>query len=401
MPPKVDPNDPSIKAITDLFSTISFTGPKALETTRNPKHVEAIRDAIHTHKLDEAGLDAKQGQFVVTAVINSGGLDEKKRRYLVERTAKGDLDSDDRVKTAIKYLSTVNGPVDDAAFDEACGVGVVVTREQVGVAARRYVDGHKAELEKRGRPNLSTMLAALKGVPELRWASTLDIKNAGEELLKEVWPAPVGGEEKKASKKAPAPAAAAAKPAAASEATEDPEAMFKEGFLSKLHAPGENPQVHPTLKQQHLSATRGRVFTRFPPEPNGYLHIGHTKAIAIDFGYAKHHNGLCYLRFDDTNPEAEEGKYFDSILATVRWLGFEPWRITYSSDYFQQLYELAVRLIQKGKAYVDHSTAEEVQEERGGRGGERRESKWRNRPVEENLREFEAMKEVSRRSARA
>lgn len=169
--------------------------------------------------------------------------------------------------------------------------------------------------------------------------------------------------------------------------------MFKEGFLSKLHAPGENPQVDPSLKQWHLDATKGRVFTRFPPEPNGFLHIGHTKAIAIDFGFAKYHKGLCYLRFDDTNPEAEEGVYFDSILQTVRWLGYEPWKITYSSDYFQQLYELAVRLIQKGKAYVDHSTPEEIFEERGGKDrGPRKPSRYRDRPIEESLKEFEDMK---------
>lgn len=185
-----------------------------------------------------------------------------------------------------------------------------------------------------------------------------------------------------------------AKPKADASADLDPDAMFKEGFLSKLHAPGENPQEDPSLKQWHLDATKGRVFTRFPPEPNGFLHIGHTKAIAIDFGFARHHKGLCYLRFDDTNPEAEEGVYFNSILETVRWLGFEPWKITYSSDYFQQLYELAVVLIKKGKAYVDHSTADEIFEERGGKDrGPRKPSRFRDRSIEENLKDFQDMKD--------
>ena len=98
------------------------------------------------------------------------------------------------------------------------------------------------------------------------------------------------------------------------------------------------------------------MFTRFPPEPNGYLHIGHSKAIFVNFGYAAYHGGHCYLRYDDTNPEAEEAQYFESILEIVRWLGFEPWKITYSSDYFQQLYELAVDLIRRDKAYVCHCT---------------------------------------------
>ena len=132
--------------------------------------------------------------------------------------------------------------------------------------------------------------------------------------------------------------------------------VFEEGFLGQLHKPGGNPQLHPHLREAHLAATGGMVFTRFPPEPNGYLHIGHSKAIFINFGYAAHNGGKCYLRYDDTNPEAEEARYFDSILETVRWLGYEPWKITYSSDYFDQLYELAVELIKRDKAYVCHCT---------------------------------------------
>ena len=132
--------------------------------------------------------------------------------------------------------------------------------------------------------------------------------------------------------------------------------VFDEGFLGQLHKPGGNPQIHPHLREAHLAATGGQVWTRFPPEPNGYLHIGHSKAIFVNFGYAAHHGGKCYLRYDDTNPEKEEARYFESILEMVRWLGFEPWKITYSSDYFTQLYELAVELIRRDKAYVCHCT---------------------------------------------
>ena len=132
--------------------------------------------------------------------------------------------------------------------------------------------------------------------------------------------------------------------------------VFEEGFLGKLHKPGENPQIHPHLRDAHLAATGGKVFTRFPPEPNGFLHIGHSKAIFVNFGYAAHHGGHCYLRYDDTNPEAEEARYFESILETVRWLGYEPYKITYSSDYFQELYDLAVELVRRDKAYICHCT---------------------------------------------
>jgi glutaminyl-tRNA synthetase len=132
--------------------------------------------------------------------------------------------------------------------------------------------------------------------------------------------------------------------------------VFEDGFLGSLHRPGENPQIRPALREAHLAATHGEVWTRFPPEPNGYLHIGHSKAIFVNFGYAAHHGGKTYLRYDDTNPEAEESEYFEKILEMIRWLGYEPWKVTYSSDYFDQLYELAVELIKRDKAYVCHCT---------------------------------------------
>ena len=108
----------------------------------------------------------------------------------------------------------------------------------------------------------------------------------------------------------------------------------------------------------------GRVATRFPPEPNGYLHIGHAKAICLSFGVAAEFGGLCNLRFDDTNPEKEKQLYIDSIQDSARWLGHTPYQVTYASDYFPQLYAFAVELIKRGKAYVDHSTKEQMEEQR-------------------------------------
>lgn len=169
-------------------------------------------------------------------------------------------------------------------------------------------------------------------------------------------PAPAAEEEKgpskraleKEAKKAAAKAKKAAyalrpkeqaKPAAKAE----PTSIFSEGWLKRIYE--EKP-----VKD---------IRTRFPPEPNGFLHIGHAKAIAVDFGFAKHHQGACYLRYDDTNPEKEEEKYFTAILDIVKWLGFEPWKITYSSDNFDKLYELAEQLIRKDGAYVCHCSSME------------------------------------------
>jgi glutaminyl-tRNA synthetase len=136
----------------------------------------------------------------------------------------------------------------------------------------------------------------------------------------------------------------------------------------------------------------GRVQTRFPPEPNGYLHVGHAKSIYLNFGLAKEFGGKCNLRFDDTNPTKEETEYVESILEDVRWLGGEWAGVYYASDYFGQLYEWAVQLIKAGKAYVCDLSAEQVREQRGTLTEPGRESPYRNRSVEENLDLFERMK---------
>ena len=137
----------------------------------------------------------------------------------------------------------------------------------------------------------------------------------------------------------------------------------------------------------------GRVCTRFPPEPNGYLHIGHAKAIGIDFGIAQAYGGQCNLRFDDTNPVKEETEFVDAIMESIRWLGWD-WgdRLFFASDYFQQLYEWAQALIRKGRAYVCDLTAEQVREYRGTLTEPGENSPWRDRSVQENLDLFERMK---------
>ncbi|KAH6676245.1 putative glutaminyl-tRNA synthetase [Halenospora varia] len=181
--------------------------------------------------------------------------------------------------------------------------------------------------------------------------------------------------------KAGAPAKAPVAPKA-TKTTEDakvePMNMFAQGWLDEVYK--ERP-VKP-------------VVTRFPPEPNGYLHIGHAKAIAVNFGFAKHHGGKCYLRFDDTNPEAEEEKYFTAIKEMVSWLGFEPCAVTYSSDNFDKLYAKAEDLIQREKAYVCHCGDIEIKAQRGGEAhGPRFRCDHAKQSIEQNLEEFRAMRD--------
>ena len=135
----------------------------------------------------------------------------------------------------------------------------------------------------------------------------------------------------------------------------------------------------------------GRIQTRFPPEPNGYLHIGHAKAICMDFGVAARHGGVCNLRFDDTNPSKEDTEYVDSILNDIKWLGFKWGNVYYASDYFQQLWDFAVWLIKKGLAYIDEQTSEQIAAQKGTPTTPGTPSPYRDRPVEENLELFNKM----------
>jgi glutaminyl-tRNA synthetase len=151
---------------------------------------------------------------------------------------------------------------------------------------------------------------------------------------------------------------------------------FIEAFIEKDLANGKNG---------------GRIQTRFPPEPNGYLHIGHAKAICLDFGIAKRYGGICKLRFDDTNPTREDVEYVDSIMEDIRWLGFQWDEVVYASDYFGQLYDFAVALVKQGKAYVDEQSSEEIAKQKGSPTQVGVNSPYRDRPVEENLDLFHRM----------
>jgi len=164
--------------------------------------------------------------------------------------------------------------------------------------------------------------------------------------------------------------------------------MFKGGFLYTVY------NERPIGSSEHVK----KVTTRFPPEPNGFLHLGHSKAIAINFGFARYHGGDCFLRFDDTNPGAEEGRFFEAIEEMIAWLGFKPVRVTYSSDNFQKLYDLAEKLIEDDGAYVCHCTPEQIKAARGmtedGKvGGARKACEHRDRPTAESLQEFRAMRD--------
>ena len=164
--------------------------------------------------------------------------------------------------------------------------------------------------------------------------------------------------------------------------------------MSETDGPKSSNFIRDIIEEDNRTGKyENRVHTRFPPEPNGYLHIGHAKSICLNFGLAKQYGGLCNLRFDDTNPSKEETEYVDSIMEDIRWLGFD-WgeRLFYASDYFEQLYLWAVQLIKQGQAYVCDLSGDEIRQYRGTLTEPGRESPYRNRTVEENLDLFERMR---------
>lgn len=267
---------------------------------------------------------------------------------------------------------------------------MTVSAEQINAGVDAVITKHKDTLlAERYAFNTGPLLREVKEQAEVRWAPSKEIKTVLDAAVLALLGPKTAEDLAVPKKKAKAPATAAATPSL----TPSDKRVF-EGEVLRFHKPGENPQIRPQLMEAHLRATGGKVVTRFPPEPNGFLHIGHAKAMNLNFKYAQTNDGICYLRFDDTNPESEEPHYYEAIRENVAWLGFKPYKETAASDYFQQLYEIALKLIQEGYAYVCHMTPEEIQTSRGGadQKGPRFDSPWRSRSVEENLKEFERMR---------
>jgi len=324
---------------------------------------------------------------------------------LVSYICQDKLDNELRLSAAIDFMlklppGTTTDTVDLEKLDQAAGVGVIITPEQVEEAVEKAIGDVKADITaQRWRYNAGPLMGKVRS--QLKWADGKEIKAQVEiQLLDLLGPKtdedllpPAKTEKKKVDKKPKAEDKAGDK---SDNSAEDGAATIAELMKTKVHfhKPGENyttdgymlTETTQERLQQHLARTGGQVRTRFPPEPNGILHIGHAKAININFGYAAAHDGVCTLRYDDTNPEKEEEKFFTGILDMVTWLGYKPYQVTHSSDNFQQLYEWAVLLIKKNLAYVCHQQVEEI------RGFNPPPSPWRNRPITESLQLFEDMK---------
>ncbi|RHZ46528.1 hypothetical protein Glove_615g16 [Diversispora epigaea] len=385
-----------------LFQKIGLTEQRAKDTAKNKKLAPTLESTIIEAGFIQNVCDKSVGALLYTLASTVNKDASQHLGYLARAISNNKLKSSDQVAAAIKFAENSKEEINEEEFNKACGIGIVVSHEQIATSIAAHLETNRDILIKERYKSLGSLLAKAKQIPELRWANGVDIKNELEkQVITIIGPKDErdlvvkGGKKKdKGSTTNNQKEKRETTPLSPLPDESKKNSMFLEGELSKLHKPGGNKQIKPELMEKHLKETGGKVITRFPPEPNGYLHIGHAKAINVNFGYAKAHNGLCYLRYDDTNPEAEEERYFTSIKQTIEWLGFTPYKITYSSDYFDKLYDLAIELIKRDKAYACSCTPEEMHEMRGGDdGGERKECIHRNRPIEESLIEFQKMKE--------
>ncbi|GAB2251374.1 hypothetical protein Droror1_Dr00017624 [Drosera rotundifolia] len=386
----------------DLFLRIGLEEKTARNTIANNKVTNNLVAVIHEAGVVD-GCDRTVGNLLYTVATKFPANALVHRPKLLAYVVSLKIKSPAQLEAAFSFFSSIGTEeYTIAEFEKACGVGIEVSSEEIEQIVNEVLEEHKSLiLEKRYRTNVGELFAHVR--ERQRWADPKIVKQAIETKLVELLGERTATDDKKpVKKKKEKPikvedqSVSVVSPAQPTEEELNPFSIFP--------SPEENIKVHTeiffsdghvlrtcnsrTSLDEHLKKTGGKVRTRFPPEPNGFLHIGHAKAMFVDFGLAKERGGECYLRYDDTNPEAEKQEYIDHIQEIVQWMGWSPTKMTYTSDYFQALYELAVNLIRSGHAYVDHQTPDQIKESRE----KNEDSPWRDRPIEESLKLFEDMR---------
>jgi len=295
---------------------------------------------------------------------------------------------------AIDFFTRFRGEFDAnalEAFEKHAGVGVEpVTKEAISKVVAHYFDKYAEEINReryRMKPLLSTLI---RHDERLKFAAARDVFACFNGTLTKLLGKPTKQDRKQKGIQT-LEALEAANAASSSSGASSSDAVVETlPSCVEYPPPEENYQKNPALLEQHLKQTGGKIITRFPPEPNGYLHVGHSKAANLDFGYAMRKGGDCILRFDDTNPTTESQEYADSIIENIDWLGFKPSKITYSSDYFEKLYQLGEDLIRRGYGYVCFCPSDKISSYRE----QKKECDCRSAQTnEKNLKMFQGMKD--------
>ncbi|KAI0524077.1 hypothetical protein KFK09_003441 [Dendrobium nobile] len=386
----------------DLFLSVGLDKRTAENVLVNPK-VTSNLTAVIKEACVVDGCGKTVGNLLYTVATKFPANALKHRPTLLEYIVSLKIKSPAQLDAAFAFLMNVGPETYQLKdFEEACGVGVEVSLEEVKAAINAVLEENMdALLEQRYRINVGNLCGQVR--KKQPWADAKTVKEIIDARVAEILGERTADDDiKPLKKKKEKPVKVEDQPSHTSAPVTPPEEELNP--FSIFPQPEENSKVHTEIffsngeiwrahnkremLEKHLKITGGKVITRFPPEPNGYLHIGHAKAMFINFGLAKERNGSCYLRFDDTNPEAEKKEYIDHIQEIVQWMGWQPFKVTYSSDYFQELYDLAVLLIQRGLAYVDHQPPEEIKEYRE----KKLNSPWRDRPISESLKLFDDMR---------
>lgn len=378
------------------FEKVGIPAEKAAEYAGNKKLCAKLLRVIQIAGVGESGCDKSVGNVLYAVATKVKDLDRAgpllapALRYAVE----GKISTSVQAGELGRFLNKGAKSFDAAAFEAACGVGVTVTPEEIPTLIQGVLQDNKAMLDSKRYRCQGILMGKLRNT-KLKWANGKDVKAAFDKAILEYLGPRTDAD--RAKPKAPAKAAKKKAKEAKEAKTSDEEAgleyasMTREQLAKMLM--GRPVQWMYNTKEQkaaYQERTGGQVRMRFPPEPNGYLHIGHAKAMNFNFGVATKMGGVCYLRFDDTNPEAEKKEYIDNIKENVKFLGHKPWKITYSSDSFDKLYAFAVQLIKENKAYVCHMSAEQIKESKSLKQ-KQPPSPWRDRPIAESLREFKRM----------
>lgn len=383
---------PELQENGQMLELIGLAKQKAIETLKNGSIIQGVREMLGSPL--PTSVDKAVGSILYALASK---IPASAARH---RAAMGQLCFEKKLRAVnvdavAKYLGYTGAKdLDMAKFSEECGIGVVVTAEDIAAAVDGVLAGIQGDLvAQRYAYDIMKVFKTVRGLPALKWADNKEVKDTFDaKILALLGPKTAadtaaaaaakkkGGDDKKKG--------GAEDKSGKKEGTGNPKVKEHDHGL-RLPMPAENRQQTEEILKQHLERTGGRLITRFPPEPNGFLHIGHAKSMYLNFGLAKKHGGMCYLRLDDTNPEKENQMFIDNIQENVRWLGHTPDKVTHASQYFDKLLECAVDLIKRGKAYVCHQTKEEISQYRE----QRKPSPWRDRPIEESLSLFTQMQQ--------
>eukprot|EP01130_Rhizamoeba_saxonica_P013218 TRINITY_DN5610_c0_g1_i1.p1 TRINITY_DN5610_c0_g1~~TRINITY_DN5610_c0_g1_i1.p1 ORF type:complete len:771 (-),score=203.83 TRINITY_DN5610_c0_g1_i1:38-2350(-) len=350
------------------------------QTLKNAKVTNTLNAVMEEANisLDET-YDSNIGVFLYKIATQLKEMCGENRAMVVSYIMDGTLSSGPQVDAAIAFVKKrKNTTIDIEEFETESGVGVEFADGEVSAIIENLIEENMEQLQEEKYNLYSKLFGSIRGTKLKFYPNGGEIKSELDRILLEK----IGPRTGKVTRKSKQ------KKKHISERLKNTEHI---GLQESIKFPDvkDNLQVTPELLEKHLQETGGIVITRFPPEPNGYLHIGHAKSMSLNFGYSKKLGGKCIMRFDDTNPENEKNEYIEHILENIGWMGYEYAEVTHASDYFPQLYELALELIRRGYAYVCHQTSEEITKSRETHTN----SPWRDRSVEENLAEFLKMKQ--------